>query len=44
MHLWASPCGSVANNLPASAEDTGEVGSIPEPERSPGERNGDPLQ
>ena len=34
----------MANNLPANAEDAGEVGSTPEPGRSPGERNGNPLQ
>ena len=35
------PGGSVAENLPANAEDTG---SIPGPGRSPGEGNGNPLQ
>ena len=35
------PGGSVVNNLPASAEDTG---SIPGSGRSPGEGKGNPLQ
>ena len=30
--------------LPANAEDTGDVGSIPESGRSPGERNSNPPQ
>ena len=38
------PGGSVVKNLPANARDTGEVGSIPGLERSPGEGNGNPLQ
>ena len=35
------PGGSVVKNLPANA---GDVGSIPGLGRSPGERNGNPLQ
>ena len=35
------PDGSVVKNLPASA---GDVGSVPELGRSPGEGNGNPLQ
>ena len=35
------PGGSVIKNLPANA---GDVGSIPELGRSPGEGNGSPLQ
>jgi len=35
------PGGSVVKNPPASA---GDVDSIPELERSPGEGNGNPLQ
>ena len=35
------PGGSVVKNLPANA---GEVGSIPESGRSPGESNGNALQ
>ena len=38
--MWASG-GSVANNPPANA---GDVGSIPDPGRSPGQENGNPLQ
>ena len=38
------PGGSVVKNLPATAEDTGDMGSIPGSERSPGEGNGNPLQ
>ena len=35
------PAGSVAKDLPANA---GDVGSIPESGKSPGEGNGNPLQ
>ena len=38
------PSGSMVKNLPASAEDTGDMGSIPGLGRSPGEGNGNPLQ
>ena len=31
-------------SLPAHEEDARDVGSIPDPGRSPGERNGSPLQ
>ena len=31
-------------NLPVNAGDTGDMGSIPELGRSPGEGNGNPLQ
>ena len=34
------PGGSVVKNLPVNA---GDMGSIPDPERSPGEENGNPL-
>jgi len=34
----------VAKNLPASPGDTGDTGSIPGSGRSPGVRNGNPLQ
>ena len=34
----------MVQNPPASAEDPGEPGSVPELERSPGEENGNPLQ
>jgi len=33
----------VVKNLPASAEDAGDTGSIPESGRSPGGGNGNPL-
>ena len=36
--------GSVVNNLPANAGDTGYTGSIPGLGRSPGRRHGNPLQ
>ena len=36
--------GSVAKNLPANAGDTGDEGSIPWSERSPGGGNGNPFQ
>ena len=38
------PSGAVVKTLPANAEDTGDVGLIPESGRSPGEGNGTPLQ
>ena len=38
------PDGSVVKNVPASARDEGDTGSIPGSGRSPGEGNGDPLQ
>ena len=38
------PDGSVVKNSPANAGDTGDAGSIPDLERSPGGRNGNPLQ
>jgi len=38
------PGDSVVKNLPASAGDTEDTGSIPGLERSPGEGNGNPLQ
>ena len=34
----------VIKNLPANARNTGDAGSIPGLERSPGEGNGNPLQ
>ena len=34
----------MVKNLPASARDTRDAGSIPELGRSPGEGNGNPLQ
>ena len=38
------PGGSVLKNLPASAGDAGDLGSIPGLGRSPGGGNGNPLQ
>ena len=34
----------MVKNLPVNAGDTGDAGSIPELERSPGEGNSNPLQ
>ena len=42
--LWGFPGGTVINNLPANARDSRDLGSIPDLERSPGGRNGNPLQ
>ena len=39
-----SPGGTVVKNLPAKAEGTGDVGSIPGLGRSPEVENGNPLQ
>ena len=38
------PDGSVVKNLPANARNTGDAGSIPVLERSPGIESGNPLQ
>ena len=38
------PGGSVVKNLPTNARNVGDVGSIPGLGRSPGRRNGNPLQ
>ena len=38
------PDGAVVRNTPASAGDARDAGSIPGLGRSPGERNGNPLQ
>ena len=38
------PSGTAVKNLPASAEDAGDRGSIPGLGRSPGEGNGNPFQ
>ena len=38
------PGGSVVENLPANAGDTGDIVSVPGLERSPGEGNGNQLQ
>ena len=41
--IWDFPGGSVAKNLSANAEDTGDTGLIPGSGRSPGEANGNSL-
>ena len=41
---WGFPGGAVIKNLPANAEATGDVGSVPGLGRSSGEGNGNPLQ
>ena len=38
------PRGSVVKNLPANTGDSQDMGSIPGSGRSPGERNGNPVQ
>ena len=43
LHL-GFPGGSVVKNLPTNAGYAGDMGSIPELGRSPGEENGTPLQ
>ena len=43
-HLGALPGGLVGENPPASAEDSGDAGSIPELGQSAGGGNGNPLQ
>ena len=43
-HSGGFPDGSVIKNQPASAEDTGDRGSIRGSGRSPGGGNGNPLQ
>ena len=42
--LESCPGGSLVKNLPPNAGATGDKSSIPELGRSPGERNGNPLQ
>ena len=39
--MWEFPGGSLIKNLPANA---GDMGSIPESGKSPGEGNSNPLQ
>ena len=43
-HRGGSPGGSIVKNLPSNSRDAGDVGSVPGWGRSPGERNGYPLQ
>ena len=42
LYITGCPGGSAVKNLPASVGDVG--GAIPGSRRSPGERNGNPLQ
>ena len=42
--LWASQGAQVVKNLPARARVAGDAGLIPGSGRSPGGRNGNPLQ
>ena len=44
VYTWASEMALVVKNLPASAGDLRDAGSIPRSGRSPGEGNGNPLQ
>ena len=41
---WASQVAQVVKNLPANAGEVRDVSWIPRLGRSPGERNGNPLQ
>ena len=43
-HVLIFPSGSVVKNLPASAGEAGDLGSIPGLGRSPGVGHGNPLQ
>ena len=43
-YKYVFPSGSVVNNLPANAGDSGRVGSVSELGRSPGGGNGNRLQ
>ena len=42
--MWASQVAVVAKNPLANAGDTGDTGSMPGSGKTPGERNGNPLQ
>ena len=44
MGSWASKVAVVVKNLPANAGDARDASSIPGEGRSPGRRNGNPLQ
>ena len=44
LHLWGFPGGASGKELAASAGDTKDMGLIPGSGRSPGEKNGYPLQ
>ena len=43
-YLWASQVAQWVKKLPANAGDTGDMGSIPGPGRSPGGGHGNPFQ
>ena len=43
-YILGFPGGSVVKKLPAMQDDTGDAGSIPGSERSPGGGRGNPLQ
>ena len=43
-YMYGFPGGSMVKNLSANAGDTENVGLIPRSGRSPGRRNGNPLQ
>ena len=43
-YMYVFPGGSMVKNLSANAGDTEDVGLIPRSGRSPGGRNGNPLQ
>ena len=43
-HVFGTYGGSIVKNPPATAGDTGDVGSIPGSERCTGEGNGNPLE
>ena len=44
LYILSFPGGSVVKNLPASAEEAGDSGSIPGSGRYPGGGNGNPAQ
>ena len=43
LFILGFPGGLAVKNPPANATDTGDMGSIPGSEKSPGGRNGNPL-
>ena len=44
IYIWSSLGAPVVKNPPANAGDSRDMGSIPGPEISPGEGNGNPCQ
>ena len=44
LHIWTSQVVLVVKNILANAGDLRDMGLIPVSGRSPGERNGNPLQ